>query len=117
MAYNTRFSKSEELLWAPLDAGGASSLREGFTSLEKALSTRHGFLGHPSGCIAPAFILFTEGSPTDHPHNGLQILKSNKWYQGGVKMAIGYNNGDAAWLLACTGHPDIQHCIHMIFMS
>ena len=74
--------------WKPLKADGITDLGMAFEELCSKLS-RSKFLKSPSLSYAPVIFLMTDGYPTDNYKKGLEKLKSNKWYQYGIKIALG----------------------------
>ena len=47
------------------------------------------FLSSPSLSFAPVIFLLSDGSPNDDWKKGLDTLKQNKWFQHGLKIALG----------------------------
>lgn len=74
--------------WTDLSAEGITDLGMAFEELTSMLSRRK-FLKSPSLSYAPVIFLMTDGYPTDNYKKGLEKLKGNKWYQYGIKIALG----------------------------
>ncbi len=73
--------------WQNLTAEGVTDLGEACSELASKLS-RHGFLKAPSLSYAPVIFLMTDGYPTDNYRKGIEALKSNRWFQYGLKIAL-----------------------------
>jgi uncharacterized protein YegL len=79
---------AKDFLWEGFQAvGGASSLGAACVELSSKLS-RKAFFDSPSRCVAPVIILLSDGCPTDDYNEGLKTLKSNKWFNAAIKLAI-----------------------------
>ena len=46
-------------------------------------------MNSPSISFAPVIFLLSDGSPNDDWKKGLETLKQNKWFQHGLKIALG----------------------------
>lgn len=79
---------ANEFIWQPVQAAGMTSLGEACLELNKKLSRNGGFMSSPSGCYAPAFILLSDGGPTDNFDAGVKTLWNNSWFKNGIKLAI-----------------------------
>lgn len=73
--------------WDNLKAGGVTDLGEACEELSLKLS-RNGFLRSPSLSYAPVIFLLTDGYPTDNYEKGFDMLKKNRWFQYGLKIAL-----------------------------
>lgn len=73
--------------WENLQAGGVTDLGEACEELCEKLS-RNSFLRSPSLSYAPVIFLMTDGYPTDNYKKGLEMLKKNRWFQYGLKIAL-----------------------------
>lgn len=73
--------------WIDVEADGVTDFGEACKELNSKLS-RSSFLHSSGGYYAPAFILLSDGSPTDNYEVGLTSLKGNKWFKHGIKTAI-----------------------------
>lgn len=74
--------------WNRLEAEGLTFMGDAFLELSKKLS-RSNFLNSPSISFAPVIFLLSDGSPNDDWKKGLETLKQNKWFQHGLKIALG----------------------------
>ena len=74
--------------WYRLEADGLTFMGDAFLELSKKLS-RSTFLSSPSLSFAPVIFLLSDGSPNDDWKKGLDTLKQNKWFQHGLKIALG----------------------------
>ena len=61
---------------------------DAFMELSRKLS-RNSFLSSPSLSFAPVIFLLSDGSPNDDWKKGLKTLKENRWFQYGLKIALG----------------------------
>jgi uncharacterized protein YegL len=73
--------------WRQLEAGGVTSLGAAYMELNSKLSKK-AFMQDAVGSFAPAFILMSDGEPTDDYKHGLEKLKGNPWFKAGIKVAI-----------------------------
>lgn len=74
--------------WNRLESEGLTFMGDAFLELSKKLS-RSSFLNSPSISFAPVIFLLSDGSPNDDWKKGLETLKQNKWFQHGLKIALG----------------------------
>ena len=74
--------------WNRLEAEGLTFMGDAFLELSRKLS-RSSFLSSPSLSFAPVIFLLSDGSPNDDWKKGLDTLKQNKWFQHGLKIALG----------------------------
>lgn len=74
--------------WDRLEAEGLTFMGDAFLELSRKLS-RSSFLNSPSISFAPVIFLLSDGSPNDDWKKGLETLKQNKWFQHGLKIALG----------------------------
>ena len=74
--------------WNRLEAEELTFMGDAFLELSKKLS-RSSFLNSPSISFAPVIFLLSDGSPNDDWKKGLETLKQNKWFQHGLKIALG----------------------------
>lgn len=77
----------DDLHWRYVDACGNTSMGEAFRKLNDALSTKT-FMQDAVGSFAPAVFLLSDGEPTDDFDGGLFELKSNKWFNAAIKVAV-----------------------------
>lgn len=73
--------------WKNVSASGVTDLGDAFSKLTDKLS-RNEYLKSPSLSFAPVMFLMSDGYPTDDYKNGLEKLKSNRWYNAGIKVAL-----------------------------
>lgn len=78
----------EYQFWNRLEAEGLTFMGDAFMELSKKLS-RSAFLSSPSLSFAPVIFLLSDGSPNDDWKKGLKTLQENKWFQYGLKIALG----------------------------
>lgn len=78
----------ENMEWTDLTAGGITDLGLACEELTSKLS-RSSFLKSPSLSYAPVIYLLSDGYPTDNYKKGLEKLEKNKWYEYGIKVALG----------------------------
>lgn len=74
--------------WNRLDAEGLTFMGDAFMELSRKLS-RSSFLSSPSLSFAPVIFLLSDGSPNDDWKKGLKTLQENRWFQYGLKIALG----------------------------
>lgn len=79
--------EADQFYWNYLDAGGVTDFGAACKALNEKLSTK-AFMQEATGSFAPAIFLMSDGEPTDDWQGGLDILKQNKWFKAGVKVAI-----------------------------
>ncbi|MBR5047474.1 MAG: hypothetical protein IKX76_04485, partial [Eubacterium sp.] len=73
--------------WQNLTADGVTDLGEACQELCGKLS-RKSFLSSPSLSYAPVIFLITDGYPTDNYRKGFDMLKENRWFKYGLKIAL-----------------------------
>ena len=73
--------------WENLRADGVTDLGDACEELCQKLS-RNSFLRAPSLSYAPVIFLMTDGYPTDNYKKGFEMLKKNRWFQYGLKIAL-----------------------------
>ncbi len=73
--------------WENLAAEGVTDLGEACEELCSKLS-RKSFLSSPSLSYAPVIFLITDGYPTDNYKKGFAMLKENRWFKYGLKIAL-----------------------------
>lgn len=92
--------------WRELSADGVTDLGMALEELNTKMSRRQ-FLNSPSLSYAPVVFLITDGYPTDNYRRGLEVLKKNKWFQAGIKIALALGRGvDKHILEEFTGDPE-----------
>ncbi len=77
--------------WRDLEAGGLTAFGDACNELNVKLSKK-AFMQEAVGSYAPAFILMSDGEPTDDYKHGLEKLKGNPWFRAGIKVAIAIGN-------------------------
>ncbi len=78
----------EYQFWNRLEAEGLTFMGDAFLELSRKLS-RSSFLSSPSLSFAPVIFLLSDGSPNDDWKKGLKELQQNRWFQHGLKIALG----------------------------
>ena len=78
----------EYQFWNRLEAEGLTFMGDAFMELSRKLS-RSAFLSSPSLSFAPVIFLLSDGSPNDDWKKGLKTLQENRWFQYGLKIALG----------------------------
>lgn len=105
---------ASEFVWQDARAGGLTSLGAACIELNNKLS-RSGYMQAASGSFAPAIILLSDGGPTDDFQSGLTKLKSNKWFQAAIKVAIAIgDDADKDVLKDFTGSSESVLIVHNI---
>ncbi|MBR5639157.1 MAG: VWA domain-containing protein [Muribaculaceae bacterium] len=105
---------ASEFVWQDVRAGGLTSLGAACIELNNKLS-RSGYMQAASGSFAPAIILLSDGGPTDDFQSGLTKLKSNKWFQAAIKVAIAIgDDADKDVLKDFTGSSESVLIVHNI---
>lgn len=85
--------EADDFEYVEMGAEGLTSMGEAFKELETKLhQTNGGWMKNAGGSYAPVFILLSDGEPTDDYLSGLEILKENKWFKVGTKVAIAIGN-------------------------
>ncbi|MEE1228438.1 MAG: VWA domain-containing protein [Lachnospiraceae bacterium] len=93
--------------WNRLDADGLTFMGDAFLELSRKLS-RNAFLSSPSLSYAPVIFLLSDGSPNDDWKKGLATLQENKWFQHGLKIALGIGSEvDMDVLRTFTGNDEL----------
>lgn len=78
---------SDSFQWNNVDADGVTDLGSACLELSEKLS-KNGFLKAPSGSVAPAIFLMSDGEPTDDFESGLNLLQQNNWFKHAIKVAV-----------------------------
>ncbi len=98
--------------WRTLEAGGLTALGDACNELNNKLSKK-AFMQDAVGSYAPAFILMSDGEPTDDYKHGLEKLKGNPWFRAGIKVAIAIGNCENQSVLAeFTGTSEAVLTVH-----
>jgi uncharacterized protein YegL len=82
---------AENFQWNNLEADGVTDMGAAFKELASKMA-RDGFLSAPSGSVAPAIFLMSDGEPTDDYKSGLAALQQNKWFKYAIKVAVAIGN-------------------------
>lgn len=91
--------------WQDLQADGVTDLGEAFAELNSKLS-KDAFLQDAVGSYAPVIILISDGAPTDNYRKGLDALRSNRWFQVAIRIALAVDGADEEILAKFTGSPE-----------
>lgn len=90
--------------WSNIEAECVTDLGCALKSLNEKLNRTTGFMKQASESFAPAFILMSDGQPTDEYKSHLESLKKNGWFKNGTKTAIAIgNDADKNMLAEFTG--------------
>ncbi len=93
--------------WNRLEAEGLTFMGDAFLELSGKLS-RSSFLNSPSLSYAPVIFLLSDGSPNDDWKKGLETLRQNRWFQYGLKIALGIGSEvDMEVLREFTGNEEL----------
>ena len=93
--------------WNRLEAEGLTFMGDAFQELSGKLS-RSAFLNSPSLSYAPVIFLLSDGSPNDDWKKGLETLRQNRWFQYGLKIALGIGSEvDMEVLKEFTGNEEL----------
>jgi uncharacterized protein YegL len=82
---------AENFQWNNLSADGVTDFGAACKELADKMA-RDGFLSAPSGSVAPAIFLMSDGEPTDDYKSGLAALQQNKWFKYAIKVAVAIGN-------------------------
>lgn len=95
---------ADEFRWTNISAGGSTALGCALNKLNAQLNKNSGFMKSASESFAPAFILMSDGQPTDAYKPELDKLKQNGWFKNGIKTAIAIgDDADKNMLAEFTG--------------
>ena len=78
---------AKDFTWLDILANGLTPMGEAFLELNSKLS-KDAYMKSASGSYAPAFILLSDGEPTDNYEYGLSVLLRNKWFMNGIRTAV-----------------------------
>jgi len=73
--------------WNNLDADGFTDLGSALKELNAKMS-KDAFLSAPSGSVAPAIFLMSDGDATDDYDGGIEAIKKNNWYKYAIRVAL-----------------------------
>ncbi len=79
--------EADNFQWNNVEAEGVTDLGAACRELSEKMS-KNGFLKAPSGSVAPAIFLMSDGEPTDDWEKGLDLLKQNNWFKYAIKVAV-----------------------------
>lgn len=102
---------SESFQWNQVEADGVTDLGEACRELSEKLS-KNGFLKAPSGSVAPAIFLMSDGEPTDDFESGLAQLKQNNWFKYAIKVAVATGDANKDILAKFTGNIEAVITVH-----
>lgn len=94
-----------EFHWNNIDVESTTNFGVALKSLGEKLNRSTGFMKEASESFAPAFILMSDGQPTDNYKSYLDKLNNNGWFKNGTKTAIAIgNDADKQMLAEFTGN-------------
>jgi len=97
----------ENFAWNNIEAAGVTDLGAACIELNSKLSQKDGFMKSPSGSVAPALFLMSDGMPSDNYLDGIEKLKNNNWYKNAIKIAVAIgDDADTEVLAKFTGTPE-----------
>lgn len=103
---------ADSFQWNNVDADGVTDLGEACRELSEKMS-KNGFLQAPSGSVAPAIFLMSDGEPTDDFDSGLDKLKQNNWFKYAIKVAVAIGDDANKDVLAkFTGNTEAVITVH-----
>jgi uncharacterized protein YegL len=96
----------ENFTWNNLQVSGVTDLGAACAELNDKMS-RNKFMNSPSGSVAPALFLMSDGQPTDDFTGGLEKLKNNNWYKYAIRVALAIgDDADIDVLAEFTGNKE-----------
>lgn len=105
--------KIDEYHWNNLSVMGSTDMGCAFQELNGKLKKESGFMKSASESYAPAFILMSDGQPTDSYKMKLKELQKNGWFKYGLKTAIAIgNDADKKMLAEFTGSEESVIEVH-----
>ena len=104
----------EDFRWNNIDAECVTDFGEALRMLNEKLNrNENGFMKDTSESFAPAFILMSDGQPTDEYQSEIEKLKKNGWFKNGTKTAIAIgNDADKTMLAEFTGNSESVIEVH-----
>ena len=109
--YNTPISV-EHFTWNKVWAGGVTDLGAACKELDEKMS-KSGFLKSPSGSVAPAIFLMSDGQPSDEYKYGIAKLHDNNWFKHAIKIAVAIGeDADPDVLAEFTGNREAVITVH-----
>lgn len=105
---------AQSFQWQDLTAGGVTNFGEAVKQLGAKLTRKDGgFFEGACSRRAPAFILLSDGGPTDSYKNNLKELRDNRWFEVGAKVAIAIgDSADTDMLAEFTGSKESVITVH-----
>lgn len=101
-----------EYMYNYLEAGGLTAMGAAFNKLNEKLS-RNEFMQEIVGSFAPVLFLLSDGEPNDDWEKALNKLRTNKWYQKAIKVAVAIgNDADLNVLQEFTGSNESVLTVH-----
>lgn len=98
-------TKIDEFHWTNVSASGSTEFGCALKQLNDKLHKNSGFMRCASESFAPAFILMSDGQPTDEYRSRLDELRKNGWFRNGIKTAIAIgDDADKNMLAEFTGN-------------
>lgn len=105
---------ASEFKWQDIVAGGSTDMGAAFRELKNQMS-RTKFLASETGHYAPAVILLSDGQPNDDWESALKDLKTNKWFNAAIKVAIAIGeSAEQEPLRAFTGDEEMIITVHSL---
>jgi len=99
--------------WNNIDAESVTNLGCALKTLNEKLNRKTGFMKQASESYAPAFILMSDGQPTDEYKSQIEALNKNGWFKNGTKTAIAIgNDADKNMLAEFTGNMESVIEVH-----
>ena len=104
----------ENFHWNNIDSLAVTDFGYALKELNEKLSRKDdGFMKDASESFAPAFILMSDGQPTDEYKKHLEALNHNGWFKHGTKTAIAIgNDADKNMLAEFTGSSEAVIEVH-----
>ena len=102
----------ENFTWNNVQASGVTDFGAACIELNEKMA-KTGFLKSPSGSVAPAIFLMSDGQPSDEYKNGIAKLQSNNWFKYGIKIAVAIgDDADIDVLTEFTGNREAVITVH-----
>jgi uncharacterized protein YegL len=102
----------ENFQWNNLAAEGVTDLGAACEELARQMSRKR-FLEAPSGSVAPAIFLMSDGQPTDDYQRGIAALQQNNWFKYAIKVAVAIgDDADRRVLGEFTGTAEAVITVH-----
>lgn len=98
--------------WNTVETHGLTDMGAAFLALREKMSKKE-FLSAPSGSVAPAIFLMSDGQPTDDYARPLEELMQNKWFTHAIRIAVAIGeDADKDMLAQFTGNPEAVVTAH-----